>query len=66
MAETSSRVSYWSTDMIQDVRNRFQGSSILVDTKRMVAKANVVSSVISDMERTGGQQNDRLLGRSSR
>ena len=55
MAETSSRVSYWSTDMIQDVRNRFQGSSILVDTKRMVAKANVVSSVNSDMEITFNQ-----------
>lgn len=52
MAELSSGSIYWTTDMIQNVRNRFQGSSILVDTKRMVAKANVVSAVISDMERT--------------
>lgn len=43
---------FWTADMIQAVKNKFQGSSILVDTKVMVAKANVVSSVISDMERT--------------
>ena len=52
MAELSSGAIFWTAEMIQTVKNRFQGSSILVDTKRMVAKANVVSSVISDMERT--------------
>lgn len=39
-------------ELIGAVMARMQGSTILVDTNRMVSKANTVSSVISDMERT--------------
>ncbi len=42
----------WTTEGILDAKTRFQGSSILVDTNTMIAKANTVSSVISDVERT--------------
>ena len=37
---------------IQAARDRLQGTSILVDTGRMIAKAETVSSAISDVEST--------------
>lgn len=40
---------------IQAAQNRLQGASILVDTSRMIAKAEAVTSVISDVERTFGE-----------
>lgn len=54
----------WTPQAIASVRARFSGSSILVDTNTMVAKANVVSSVISDLERTFDEL-QRVVGRTS-
>ena len=54
----------WTPQAIASVRARFSGSSILVDTNTMVAKATVVSSVISDLERTFDEL-QRVVGRTS-
>lgn len=54
----------WTAQAIASVRSMFQGSSILVDTRMMVAKANVVSSVISDLERTFDEL-QRVVNRTS-
>ncbi len=41
-----------TAEIIESIRSRMQGSSILVDTNLMVAKANTVSSILSSMENT--------------
>lgn len=54
----------WTAQAIASVISRFQGSSIVVDTNTIVAKANVVSSVISDLERTFDEL-QRVVNRTS-
>ncbi len=54
----------WTAAAIAAVMARLQGSSILVDTNKMIAKANVVASVISDTERTFHEL-QRVVNRTS-
>ena len=51
-------------NVIQAAQNRLQGASILVDTNRMVVKANAVISVISDVERTFNEL-QRIVNKTS-
>ncbi len=45
-------VSQGAAQGVLAARARLQGASILVDTNRMIAKADAVSSAIADVERT--------------
>lgn len=54
----------WTAQAVSAARASFQGSEILVDTSQMVAKANVVSSAIADVERTFNEL-QRVVGRTS-
>ena len=54
----------WTAATISALKARFSGSSMLVDSSQMIAKASTVSSVITDMERTFNEL-QRVVSRTS-